>query len=238
MIISKYEKEWVKQKYPELTFSIKDGQVVLSGAFNFKSGYSLSKNLYYSSIKGDEPSDVKIIQDSYEIEIIVNENQYPVIREVGGRLKKFAKKNNLELPSVHIYETSELCSVGPLDEKSNHTIPALLQGPVLQFFYDHSALESGIDRPRGEYSHGIIGLLENYYVHSMMGVNSTEECLKILKTKKEWEVIDSILKRKTPPKGHWPCFCENGSYSNSFRKCHIEFFKGIWILYNNVNKDK
>ena len=138
------------------------------------------------------------------------------------------------LPFLHIYDSNELCTVGVLDEKNSFLLPEFIIGPVLQFFYDHSSVERKLRRPRGEYSHGAFGIIENYYVRSRQGFDSTPQCLETLKRCSEWSIFEKFLKRKLPPKGHWPCFCEKGKEGAILRNCHYEYFRGIWLLHEKT----
>lgn len=238
MIITQAEKDWVDKEFPGLKFSIKDNQTVLSGKFRFKAGYSPIKNVYYYKIDGSESPDTIIIEDLYKIEITFVEDKYPTIKETDNRIKKAAKKSGGNLPSLHIYDSNELCSVGVLDENKHFSLPEFLIGPVLQFFYDHSSVERKLKRPRGEYSHGGFGIIENYYVRSQQGFDSTPQCLEKLKCCSEWYIFEKFLKRKLPPKGHWPCFCKKGEEGAILRNCHCEYFRGIWLLHKKIRDKK
>ncbi|MEA3464262.1 MAG: hypothetical protein U9R14_04290 [Patescibacteria group bacterium] len=237
MIITQAEKDWVNKEFLDLKFLIRNNRVILAGKFKFNAGYSPSKNIYFYKIEGSEPIDTIVIKDFYKIEIILFEDRYPTVKEVGGRIKKFAQKTGKNLPSLHVYDNNEVCSVGVLDENKIFSIPEFLAGPVLQFFYDHSSVERKLNRPRGEYSHGGYGVVENYYIRYQQGFDDTLLCIEKLKGGAEWDIFKKILKRKTPPKGHWLCFCEKGKEGIILRRCHSEYFQGIWILYKQI-KDK
>ena len=237
MIITRAEKDWVDKEFPELKFSIIDNQTVLSGKFKFNAGYSPSKKVYYYKIDGNESLDTIIIEDFYDIEITFIEDKYPTIKEIGGRIKKVAKKMGEDLPSLHIYDSNEVCSVGVLDENIKFSLPEFLVVPVLQFFYDQSSVERKLKRPRDEYSHGGFGIIENYYVRYQQGFDSTLQCLEKLKSCGEWYIFEKILKRKSPPKGHRHCFCKKSKERAILRKCHYEYFRGIWLLHKEI-RDK
>lgn len=235
MIITENDKKWVKSNYPKLKLDIENGYSVLFGSFEFVASFNPKTRRYIIGCEDkNEDSDIKIIKDRYEIKINFNDD-YPQTYETRGRLLSVAEKKKKKPEGLHINPGGDLCLVGHFDKQAN-SLQDFLDGPVLQFFYDQSYYEKYNKWPRGQYSHGLLGLFENYYDNLSITSDVTEKCLVELSKRAEWSYIKKILLRRSKIKGHWPCLCSISQ--KKFRDCHKTAFLGLWNLQNELQKAK
>jgi hypothetical protein len=121
-----------------------------------------------------------------------------------------------------------VCLVGPLDMSKQLTFLEFMNGPVLQFFYDQSYFQQFGRWPRGQYSHGLLGLFENFYDHTtkLNKILILEYLTHMIKFK-NWKDFADLILSKRRIQGHWHCPC--GS-QQEFRRCHEKAFRGMWNL--------
>lgn len=162
----------------------------------------------------------------------MNIEKLPKVRETGGRIRAFAEERGLAEIDLHISPDDSLCLVGALDENTNQSFRDFLDSPVLQFLYDQSYFEKYGRRPRGQYSHGMLGIFENYFDRrEVENGKLLEACLNTLKKSRQWPEIKKILFRKGNIKGHWQCPCGSGK---RFRDCHENALLGMWCLQSDL----
>lgn len=229
MNISEEDFIWLNENYPSLSIQTEKGRNVLEGTLEFTVCYDKKTSNYI--INPVECADDKyLISDKYKIRIIIDQNseKFPKVKEIGNRIISFANKNNIDLIDLHTYEDSTCCLLGPLDEREITNIRDLLDRAILQFFYDESFYEKYRKWPRGQYSHGILGIIENYYDQNPTNnISICDDCIILLKKHKDLSRIEKILKSKTQIKSHHQCLCGSG---NKYRDCHKKVFKGLWNL--------
>ena len=219
MEISEDNIKWLNQWYPELKVNKFEDHSVLEGIFRFRVGYNKKRKKYIFLEQGETPSDgTRVIEDSYKIRITFrkNGNCFREVEEIGGKIKEIAKiKGITDLRELHFYENdSKVCVIGYLDEDLDISFIEFLDRVILQFFYDQSYFRRYDKWPRKVYSHGILGLLENYYYQSRkMSVDTdmTKQCLKELnknknKSGKAAEMIKEMLGQGKIPRN----FSSNG----------------------------
>ena len=154
--------------------------------------------------------------------------------ETNQRIIGRAQKHGLKTVDLHIYESGEVCLVGPFDMNSKLVFREFINGPVIQSFYDQSYFERYGRWPRGQYSHGIFGLLENFYDHvSILNDNLALDCLKHMARQSSWsQFIDYIVLKKRV-QGHVDCPC---GLKKKFRDCHKDAFRGLWNLQKHIKE--
>ncbi|MCB9503079.1 MAG: hypothetical protein H6696_14195 [Deferribacteres bacterium] len=227
------EKEWVMTNYPNLSFDVKKAVEVIKGEFAFRAAYDENTQEYIINPSLAESSNQIIISDFYEIEICFvcsnGKSQLPLVYETGGRIKRLANKLSRPLADLHIYPDSRLCLVGLLDEEEKLSLPEFIDGPILQFCYDESYYEKYGRWPRGQYSHGAEGIVENFLDRFKNGKVNKEKCLEILRQYPTWERYYQLLNtKKDKIKGHHRCPCGT---EKKIRKCHPKVWEGLNILH-------
>lgn len=226
MNITINDRRWLKQNYPTLNFKFENEIEIIAGKFEFSASFDKIKKQYIINPSDDNRLRFRYIEDAYDIRIILpnKELEFPNVQETEGRIKNLAQKLKKPLIDLHVYEDGICCIIGPYDESSEFSIENFINGPVLQFFYDQSYYEKYKEWPRGTYSHGYLGLIENYFYNFIEGKKGLEQnCLEKLRGNNNWTTIKKFLESDENIKGHWLCIC--GS-KLKFRKCHPEVFKG------------
>lgn len=92
------DKSWLGDNYPELTFD--ETTNIIKGSLAFSLQYCEGKT----------------ISDKYDIEILLNEQDYsllPVVKEVGGKIQRYATIAHIRQDQLHQYEDGRMCMVRP-----------------------------------------------------------------------------------------------------------------------------
>lgn len=212
MQVKEDEIHFLKEFFPELSLN---GNIV-SGTLRFVAHFS-KKEKEYSLLRWNTQVDIKnLIRDSYQIEIDLSpeKNFYREVKNSDGRILKQARDKGIPSSDLHVYENgaheNKICLCGYLDEEKNISFKEFLCDKVIPFFYDQSFHEKNGAWPRGEYSHGCLGILENYYniCRKVEAPNKevTENCINLMK-----ELANSNLDRNA-----WENIKKYGSYDFSF----------------------
>ena len=233
------DRAWIRKNYPGLEIRSSGNREIIAGVFQFTAAYNQAENEYLINPVDTACPQMMVIQDQYDIRFSVHPNVrdgLPTVYETGGRIKTVAKERGLPDIDLHIYPDNSLCLVGALDEKATVALRDFLDRNVLQFFYDQSYFERYGRWPRGQYSHGVLGVFENYSDRRQRGGGARiDACLGQLRKSRHWPEIKNVLIRKEPVKGHWPCLCGSG---NKFRGCHAQALEGILRLQNDLSQKK
>lgn len=217
-------KERIQLFYPGLAFEDVDEKLILEGVFRFKASFNKDTNQYTIDPMID---DSNTIIDEYQIRIdIPNDGNLPIVYEIGGRIPPGS--------DFHKNINGGLCLAPPFDLINDFTLDIFLDTLVLQFLYDQSFRERFGIWPRGEYSHGTLGVIENYYDRLGSIPNLDEYCLHILSKDPDFKKYRDILMSRNRIRGHHTCICGSGK---QYRKCHDRVFKGLWNLQTFV-RDK
>ncbi len=235
MAFTEEGRAWLAQNYPNLR-CILDGELAtIEGQFDFIAAYGEQQKRYVINPNSQHET-LHIIQDSYQIKITFpsGKPEYPKVWEIGGRLQEVAKKTRKRPEDLHIIPVDgSLCLVGLFDIQLDITLQEYFDGPLLQFFYDQSYFERHGKWVRGEYSHGTLGILENYFDKVQEGFELANECLTILFRYNAIEPLTLIF-RGTKVPGHHLCFCKSGK---RLRDCHMKVLQGLRHLQSYVSKD-
>lgn len=236
-LIAHEDTAWLQLEYPGLQIRGSGKREIVEGLFEFSAAYDEKERQYIVNPNDAAQRNLVAIHDEYQIRITPppNEDKLPIVQETGGRIRSFANEMGLPDIDLHIYPDNSLCLVGALDERSPANLRAFLDGPVLQFFYDQSYFERYGRRPRGEYSHGVLGIVENYFDGcETKGDEFMTGCLNILKKSQQWPSVRRLLLGNEIIKGHWPCLCGSG---RRFKNCHPKVFQGLWQLGKAVREN-
>ncbi|MCH7723854.1 MAG: hypothetical protein IIC76_11080 [Bacteroidetes bacterium] len=226
------DRRWLKRNYRKLNFKFEKDSEIIEGPFEFKASFDRITKLYFVNPTVNNRVDLNYIEDAYEIRIIIptKQSDFPIVQEIAQRIKNLAKKLGKQSIDLHIYENGIVCATGPFDEPRNFSLVNFINGPVLQFFYDQSYYERFDQWPRDTYSHGYLGLIENYFDNFKMDRKGLEKkCIKKLIESDDWKIIKKYLESDGDIKGYWLCIC--GSNLN-FRTCHPKVFEGLLQLRN------
>jgi len=229
---------WALKNYFGLIFAIEEEKIIVRGKLSFTAKYDETNGNYIVN-----PSEIDnfVVSDVYEIEIRITNTakEYPVVKEVGGRLLKLAQSQKIDSRNLHVYSGSLeniLCTVGPVDHilvTENLSFQDLIERILVPFFYDSSYYEKYGKRLRPDYSHEIWGVIENYFD---LGSLSTQEIKAFVKDKligsKQWPSIKKYLVDNQPLRGHLSCFVCGG---DRIRSCHSRVFRGlVKIKYDSI----
>ncbi|MFA5652319.1 MAG: hypothetical protein WC933_03060 [Candidatus Paceibacterota bacterium] len=259
MTINDEDRDFISN-FPDLKF--KDNDRILSGKLSFIVRFDRKSKKYSIYNKAfSATKDKYLIKDDYDIEIDLSlDNIYRGVAEVGNKIEGFAKAKNINLRDLHYYvATKKVCLIGYFDEDKDISLKDFIGKVVVPFFYDQSFFNGQGKWPRGQYSHGYLGVLENY--RDVMGANKLNEdisikCINILKEigmGREEFVIGNIrhLLRKKKIKSHWNCIhCgfeklvrrpnerrrHRKPKVSNFRSCHPKALEGLKILHRNIRK--
>jgi hypothetical protein len=262
MIISSEDKNFISN-FPSLKFE--NGDRLLVGELSFVARYNKKSSkryvIYdkYSSVIEDK----YLICDSYDIEIdLFSVNIYRSVRETGRKIEKTAEIRKVTFDYLHYYkDTQKVCVFGYLDEKQDIGLKEFLGEVVIPFFYDQSFYCKYGKWPRGTYSHGCLGILENYYdniKNKRIDKNISTKCINVLKELSSnrsnetdfKNIIHLLHKKKIKP--HWNCvhcgyekikgLTERRRHRkpkvSNFNLCHREAYKGLKYLQKNIKEFK
>lgn len=255
MKITESEKNYIRKIFPSLDFKEKDGNIFLLGKFKFTARF-VKKTKRYELLNPNKSylPDRNLITDSYEIEINFSEllNPYREVKNTDERILDLAKKLGKPPSDLHVYfnppeQKNKLCLVGYFDEDENIGLTQFMCEVVLPFFYDQSFYERYKKWPRGGFSHGCLGILENYNEKIKKCKNKeekkelTKKCISLIKMLYTQKLDEKSCKhlvkylQKKKVKHHWRCI-GNRCYSQ-FIDCHSNAFLGARTLNKNMKKN-
>ena len=229
----------IRKLYPSLKCITENGKNCLKGSLNFRACYNNSNEEFII-----DPSEKMIISDTYiddkydiEIEFLRGfPKQFPLVREVGGRIQQIAEKYSLkDVRDLHInkIQNNAICLCPQPAEKLKYPdeidLVHFMNNLVVPFFYGLSYYNKSGSWPWNEYPHGDLGIFEFY------GENKEKNDLSLAKRCYECltEQYEKYITNKNVVKGHSPCIC--GS-KEKFRKCHKVALEGIWALRTILKK--
>lgn len=201
MIIQEKQNQWLESNFPNLLYNEKDQKIV--GELDFCAYYEKrTGELIFGNIE-DIGTQYTFIQDVFEIEIRLgpdarDQNGWPVVYEIGGRHAEIARKCQVPIIDLHIYESDGACCLGisiPLDGRLR--IEWFILHLIIPFFYRLSYTEKfGISAARND--------LWDEYAHGDEGVRQYIA-----------EIVDIS---KFGADRNQPCPCGSG---RKYKKCHL-----------------
>ena len=212
----------VKQKYPGLNLT-KPG--VWQGTLDFHATYN-----------------EVAISGSYQVAIIVPKDfpsKFPTIAETGGRIQSIAGKYGIsDLRELHCNPKNlSLCLCVKQEEKTR--LPAgskfidYIDELVVPYLFGLSFFDQRGAWPWGEWSHGVLGMLEHYSENTtQQSVESITELGPTIKADEDWKYYTFQIRKPSPKK---PCVC--GS-KKPISGCHKKAWRGIILLSADVKKYK
>ena len=229
----------IRKLYPSLKYITENGKNCLKGSLNFRACYNNSNEEFII-----DPSEKMIISDTYiddkydiEIEFLRGfPKQFPLVKEVGGRIQQIAEKYSLkDVTDLHINknQNNAICLCPQPAEKLKYPdeidLVHFMNNLVVPFFYGLSYYNKSGSWPWNEYPHGDLGIFEFY------GENKEKNDLSLAKRCYECltEQYEKYITNKNVVKGHSPCIC--GS-KEKFRKCHKVALEGVWALRTILKK--
>jgi hypothetical protein len=236
MKLSDSDWTWLSEAHPSLARTETEKDYILEGPFHFVAAYDEKRKAYLINPQETDCRELICLNDSYRINIIIpkGDNRFPEVRELDGRLVRVAEDRGLTLLDIHLYPDKSSCLVGKLDWNPQMGLPGFFDRPLIQYFYDQSYFELYGRWPRGDYSHGAMGILENYYEKSEAERRTlTYACLYYISRLMMWPRVKDMLTTPGKIQGHWLCLCGSGQI---FRECHKPAFYGLWTLQNNLRE--
>ena len=231
--------EEIRILFPGLKYIIENGKNYLKGSLNFRACYNDCNKEFIIN-----PSEKNIISDTYiddkydiEIEFLRGfPKQFPLVKEVGGRIQQIAEKYSLkDVIDLHINknQNNAICLCPQPAEKLKYpdeiNLIHFINHLVVPFFYGLSYYDKSGSWPWNEYPHGSLGIFEFY------GENKEKNDLSLAKICRDGldEKNKKYITSRNVIKGHTLCIC--GS-KEKFRKCHKIALEGIWALRTILNK--
>jgi len=232
MMLTDQDKEWLRQKYPDLRVNHKE----VSGVINFRATYNKESGQFY------------ILENN----IIDTFGDLDLAGSFNINIKERTDRSIFKLPAVNIKTVDNIaerhldkvdksaCLCSPLEE-DYYLLPSFnfqkfikrLVIPFLygQLYYDY---QDNHRWPWPELTHGSTGLLESYY---KKGDSSKIACfLKLLKLdSRTWPLIESTLKQKKNIGGHTLCFCGK---EKKIKYCHPDALSGVRKLKEDIKNQK
>ena len=165
--------EWLESVHPSLQYHRQEQRI--TGELDFCASYDApSGKLHIEGIEHDDSirESNRAICDVFDIEIRLDpksidpKNGWPIVYEVGGRLRTIAEKRAIERADLHLYEDCACCLGIRYSRERNLTLHRFLHDLVTPFFYRLSYVDRfGLEAARrdlwGEYSHGEDGIREH-----------------------------------------------------------------------------
>lgn len=243
MVVSEADVTWAQANYPELRLSNSGGTFTLVGTIAIRAVFDDDGQQYIINPSREQQADRTYIEDSYDLEIIVAKDNaiLPVVREVGGRVLATAKRLGCPPEDLHVYSDGRICPVGEFDLRKVTNLPQLLDSVVLQFFYDQSHFERTGRWPRGEYAHGLLGVLENYIDNADIGDRQLDQdCFNRVKQYQSdgnYRSVRDRLNSADKIGSHQPCFCLE---RKMFRTCqkHQRVYRALWRLQKFMRENR
>ncbi len=242
MELNEQDKMWLKTNHPKL--KIIDGTpTIIKGELFFKMLYEDGENKFVINPVAEDKENKYFISDCYEIEIILTTNEHsslPQVIEKGGRIQKVIEKYNIQdSRDIHVYPTTNISCLCTKTEEDirmprGFFVDDFINHLVIPFFYYQSFYEKYGEEPYQGYSHGSLGILENYNDIRDGSQVKIEKFIKALQRDKDWNSFKSLLANKKELKGFWSCMCGK----DRFRKCHKKAFNGLWNLKDDIKNNK
>lgn len=214
--LNEQDRVWLAERYPNLKIS-DSNSAIISGVLQFDMIY--------------EPLNERI-QDQYVIEIEMSPgptSSLPKVKETATRIPKTADR--------HINPNDEICCLCSsfLEEKwfpDGFKIDIFFETVLIPYFFGQTYFEKYQKWPWGEYSHGLMGLLESYLeIQGPIDRKILERVIGVLRNQKEWPVCLEYLKKKGYIKGHWGCAHDLGKI---FRFCHPIALRGLCKIKHDI----
>ena len=234
------DKKWLQKNYPELKIETKGSHPKISGILKVDMVFCGDGRPYVIKPEKGHLSNGIRIKDEYKIEVVFQNSEHsnlPQVYERGSKIEAVAKKRDLKLEDLHINPSGAVCLC--IRENESYNFPKgfnlrdFFNNLVIPFFYSQSYFEKNNSWPWGQYSHGILGLLEWYAERRETTKNKIEKFITQLPKYPLWQECRQRLKQKGKIKGHHLCVC--GS-SEKFRNCHKQVFDGLWKLKQDIGK--
>lgn len=237
MIINEKDKAKIIDMFPALVFEIN----ILKGDLNFAAKFLENKKSYELL----DPNTEAPIKGTFQISIDFSKsNPYREVYETGGKIQKIADHLEKTLLDLHAKQNGNapvnVCVAGYLQEEQDISLVEFVCEIVVPYFCDLVVFEKDGYWLRGEYSHGMLGILENYQdkLNKSNWKEITQKCVKELKTAsspKELSRLNWVFRRKGKVKGHWQGFCDISDMEIRDWN-HGTAFNGLWNLKENLRK--
>lgn len=221
--LSESDNKWLRENYPELKQTKKNGIWVLSGKLSF--------DLVYLGER---------ICDTYDVRIEFrssSSSHLPKVFETEMRIEKMAEEKEISLKDLHINSDGSACLCLRWEEQeyfpNGFSIKCYMEDLVEPFFYAQSYYKDFDRWPIEAYSHGVKGWLEWYSEKDTIAQKDVTDFVERLRSRVEWNQLRALLIKEGEIHGTDRCFC--GS-SKMYIACHMNVFLGITRLKQHIRK--
>lgn len=242
MELSERDRIWLKANHPQLKIA-DEVPIKIEGKLLFRMLYREGENQYIINPRIEENGNKYSISDCYEMEVVLttsDNSNLPQVIERGGRIQKVLDKYNIkDSRDIHVYPVTNVACLCARTEENfrmpkGFNIEDFINNLVIPFFYYQSYYEKYGEEPYQGYSHGPLGILENYTDIRDGSCEKAKEFITALQKDKDWVIFKGSLGSKKKLKGFHTCLCGK----NIFRKCHKKVFEGLWKLRDDINTHK
>jgi hypothetical protein len=178
------------------------------------------------------------LEDNFLIQVSIenpNSDRVPALREIGGRTKQIVLKYELaDVRALHQnLADGTACVCVKQDEATKFPLGSSLlvfmDNLAAPYLYGLSHYDKFGTWPWGEYSHGVLGILEFYCDAPEQTKRHYADIIRILQTYKDtWPWIRRQLRQ---PAAKTECVCGSGK---TFGKCHPQAWGGLWRMVAGI----
>ena len=211
MMITKDEIEWFTNNFPDL--KIDEEKETIEGTVWINSVYDKTVNMFTAFMDPNAVYPGQILNEKYQIKISKNSKERRVTK-----LWVYVDSSKW-IPKRHFFDTGDgrACLTGPVEEDDlftrGYSFFEYFERFVIPFLYAQSYFDKHGRWPWPAYDHNAAGILQSF-----KNGDSTKPqvlaCLKQLKTSKQWNAVEPILRGRFDGK---KCLCGSGYMMN---KCH------------------
>jgi len=226
--------KWMREHHAHLR--VQDGCTV-TGLLRFKANMVGNREIdIYTGVVGEKDVNrPNYVEDAYEIAFYFDDNYWPHVEEIGGRLVRRAKELNLNMTDMHVLFSNELCLGSPrvivAEMNRDASVRNLFKSLLIPYLYYHSYWEEHGNEPWDGLLHGEIGILQdfcNYHesAASEKVINMTINCLSP-------HTRQRLLQKKMFP--NESCFCGSGE---PVKFCHPDSRIGFNFLFDAFKNNR
>lgn len=225
-MLKNIDKGWLDYNHPSLSIE----SWGLSGKVSIKATYNKQTNQFL--ILGN--NDIDTINGLClvgEFELELKNRSTPGY----SNLPALTIKGIKNYPNRHINPDGTACLCSPLEEGRylSGTFEDFFDKLVIPFLYGQLYFSEYNRWPWREFSHGIAGILESYYIAN--DPMKAQDCIDKLRISEYWQRLEVVLNKKGKIKGHTACFCPKGG---KLKCCHYKAWLGVRKLKRDIKKNK
>jgi hypothetical protein len=234
--IAEEDIQWLAQHYPDLNFNKNTNEIIGELFFDMAFDPVTKYHRVYYDVNYGENSELRI-RDTYEVKIVFNPHSpLPEVFEIGQRIANKASKLSLPNEDVHLFPDNKCCLLSPADYQKAFDEVASLKDFILKLFIPYFYAQTYHSKyqkwPWGERSHGLVGILENFFE---LDANYKNDIivLRYLASNMGHLTVYAFGKRIGPDRNKIICPCTR---KGKMKTCHRKAFLGLMVLRGNIDQ--